>query len=349
VKAEIQKVFTEASTILKTAEASSVQAEEVVGKFDETLNDKDLSSAELTEAITAARSSAAEARGQVAASKEKLAQAEGMDIDDDLKHWHGQQVNTEKRRIAQVDSQLDRVDAAVKVGEDKAARKACLELDALKVVTVEALREVMTADSLNGEQLFEKISGSASDDLTSEKFATFARSMPSPKYTDGQAERLFAHVLLDGAETLSKEKFCELIRLFYKVVKSSVLTEEVAIKSKTLRRLDIGEVVEAVEAPKKDADVGVTRLKCKAVNDSIEGYVTIAGNQGTVFLELGGTTYKCIKDTIITDGLNVGESKKVRKIKVDEVVDFWSSQRWTSRAVQSAYESRRRPMAPLVG
>jgi len=210
----------------------------------------------------------------------------------------------------------------VKGAEEKASKKAYVELDALKIATIPALRLVMTNDSIDGAALFERIAGESTDEVGSEKFATFLRSLPEPTYKEEQAESLFTHIVPEGEDKLSKEKFLELIRLFYKVKKDSVLTAEVGIKSKTERRLKLGEVVEALDAPKKDDTIGVLRMRCKAISDGQEGFVTISGNQGTVFLEPGGNVYKCIKETFITAELSVADGKNVRKIRVGEIVDI---------------------------
>jgi len=99
------------------------------------------------------------------------------------------------------------------------------------------------------------------------------------------------------------------------------MSEDVTIKSKTVRRLDVGEVLEAIEGPCKDDGVGVMRVKCKAVQDDAVGWVTIAGNQGTPFLEPGGNFYACVKETSLTDGLSIQDSKTVRKVAKGEVIE----------------------------
>jgi len=320
-KADMQLVFDEVIEKLKSAEASAIAAEKTTDEFDEVIGKGDMSSSELTEAAAKAVASSAESRASLASAKEKLEEAESTECEEDeLQHWKGKQAGQLKPRFSQVEHQLDRVSAAVKVAEEKATRKAYVELEALKTATATALRELMSTDGIDGAALFDKISGGAAE-VSCEKFAAFVRSLKEPSFEDEQAERLFTHVSR-GADELSKEIFLETIKLFYKVTKASVLTAEVAIKSKTHRRLDVGEVVEGLDAPKKDDAVGVTRMRCKAVTDGLEGYVTIAGNQGTVFLEPGGSTYKCIKDTFITADLSVVDSKNVRKIKLGEVVDI---------------------------
>merc|ERR1712157_631072 len=72
--------------------------------------------------------------------------------------------------------------------------------------------------------------------------------------------------------------------MYYKCVKSTVLSEEVAIKAKTLRRLEDGEIFEGLEGPTRDDTCSVQRVKCRALSDGVTGWVTLQGNQGTPFL-----------------------------------------------------------------
>merc|ERR1712176_647312 len=112
-----------------------------------------------------------------------------------------------------------------------------------------------------------------------DNFMSFAKSLSQLEIKDGMGEELFSHVT-EGEGGLNKDQFLSFIQLFYRVVKPTVLTETISIKSKTTRRLDAGEMVEGIEEPKKDDSVKVLRVLCRAVQDGMEGWVTIAGNQG---------------------------------------------------------------------
>ncbi|CAE8584073.1 unnamed protein product [Polarella glacialis] len=118
-----------------------------------------------------------------------------------------------------------------------------------------------------------------------------------------------------------------LVRLYYKCVKATVLSDEISIKGKTVRRLEVGEVLEALEGPAKEEGAGVQRIKCQAVQDDAIGWVTLAGNQGTPFLEPGGNFYTCVKETLLTDGLSVQDSKTVRRIAKGEVIEVLEFQK----------------------
>merc|ERR1712048_599642 len=84
----------------------------------------------------------------------------------------------------------------------------------------------------------------------------------------------------------------------------------------------MSEVVEVVEGPSKEEGVNVQRVKVQAVNDSALGWATIAGNQGTPFLEPGGNIMTCVKETTITDGFSITDSKTVRRLNIKEAVEI---------------------------
>merc|ERR1712232_41108 len=123
-----------------------------------------------------------------------------------------------------------------------------------------------------------------------------------------------------------------LIRHFMKVAADTVMTSDLSIKeSKTLRRLDLGEVVEILDGPMIEGSVKVMRVHAKAMTDDLEGFITLRGNQGTHFLEEGGDVFKVVAETILTEEFEIGggaskdASKKVkdltRKLKVGELVE----------------------------
>jgi len=117
--------------------------------------------------------------------------------------------------------------------------------------------------------------------------------------------------------SIPKEKFLGLLRVIMKVVKDTVLTDVISIKDgKSLRRLEVGEVVELLQGPSKDDSSGVERVNAKATKDGIEGWITLASNHGTAFLEEGGAKYKVVKETILTSSFELDfDDASTRKLK----------------------------------
>merc|ERR1712066_919459 len=81
----------------------------------------------------------------------------------------------------------------------------------------------------------------------------------------------------------------------FKVVKETIMTETFDIEAtkeearkikETTRKLKVGEFVEVREWGRKQEGTGLTRMKCKARNDGMVGWVTTVGNTGIKFVEV---------------------------------------------------------------
>lgn len=154
------------------------------------------------------------------------------------------------------------------------------------------------------------------------------------RLSEEDASRLFAYLDSDDKGSISKEQFMNLIRRFMKVLKASVLTEETSTKSKPMRRLNEGEVLECLSGPTEADGEGIFRLKVKATSDNVEGWVTPVGNRGTVFVEDGGNVFKVVKETILTGSFVIGADTKTkdRKLKVGEICDV---REWATKEEKS--------------
>merc|ERR1712157_582988 len=98
-----------------------------------------------------------------------------------------------------------------------------------------------------------------------------------------------------------------------KVIKDTVMTSELAIKdkeSKTVTRLSVGDVVEVLQKPQKEENVGVMRVNAKLMSDGVEGWITVEGTQNTVYLADCAASFKVKKETILTDSFDLSEKKE---------------------------------------
>lgn len=142
-----------------------------------------------------------------------------------------------------------------------------------------------------------------------------------------------ACVKASKAAIISREAFNRVVRIFYKVVKEIVLSNNLLIEqSEQLRRLDVGEVMEVFQGPMLDPSVGVYRIHGRSLRDGITGWVTVAGNQGVTFLMPGGGLFKVVRQTMLTDDLKDvdGSSKIVAMLKegqILEVIDWGRTSR----------------------
>jgi len=315
-KEALQKVIDEANDFADLVDGSLDKAESHARPFSK---DRDATAEAMKAAAGEVEVCVKQALGELEKALAKIQKAESeCEATPELRGLL-RKVDPLKQRISRQSSRAEKATGAQKALIDKAVQKAYAEIEQQRSESVRAIRGFMTAEGKTGEQLFEHIDGSGAA-LTSEKFIGFLKGLSDLKLADGQAEKVFEHVSGEAGE-ITKEQFLELIRLYYKCVKSTVLSEDISIKSKTVRRLEVGEVLEALEGPATEDGANVKRVRCLCVQDEATGWVTIAGNQGTAFLEPGGNLYSCVKETVLTDGPSVQDSKTVRRVAKGELIE----------------------------
>jgi len=130
--------------------------------------------------------------------------------------------------------------------------------------------------------------------------------------------------LTQYSDGLSKLALLGLTQQFFRCLKDIAITTAFEVKeSKTLRKLVKEEIVEVLEAPRKDANVGLHRVKCRALNDLKEGWATLRGNQGTDFLEsCRKPFYSCDTDVVLSGAFESNNTQKVRTLPQGEVLEL---------------------------
>jgi len=320
---EVQKIIDEAGELLAAAEDLTTQAEDKGRPLSK--ENTDMPASEIEATAIEADELAKKTEEQLAATLEKLKKVEeDCEANPDLHGFDKRDVPRLQKRHENVKARADKVMATMKKAHERAIRKAYAEMDQKRLEVATAIRARMGSEGKSGAQMFSSLNGDAP--LTKEKFVSFIKGLSDFELAEGQGDKLFEHIASD-AEDISKDRFMELIRLYYKCVKGTVVNEEISIKSKNVRRLEVGEVLEALEGPTKEEGVGVLRVRCQCVSDEAVGWVTIAGNQGTPFLEPGGNFYNVVKETLLTDGLSVQDSKTVRRLAKGEVIEVLEFQK----------------------
>ncbi|CAK0902536.1 unnamed protein product [Prorocentrum cordatum] len=100
--------------------------------------------------------------------------------------------------------------------------------------------------------------------------------------------RLRGRSLADSAEGWLTLSGSSLLRWSpqYKCALSTVLNDRLDIKeAKIVRKLEAGELIEALETPVPEKAAGVMRVRMRAEKDGAVGFATVSGNRGTVFLK----------------------------------------------------------------
>eukprot|EP00931_Biecheleriopsis_adriatica_P045133 TRINITY_DN25868_c0_g1_i2.p1 TRINITY_DN25868_c0_g1~~TRINITY_DN25868_c0_g1_i2.p1 ORF type:complete len:1311 (+),score=385.86 TRINITY_DN25868_c0_g1_i2:40-3972(+) len=94
-----------------------------------------------------------------------------------------------------------------------------------------------------------------------------------------------------SGETLAKEG-----KDVYKCIEAIAMTDIPSFDNCTmLRRVDVGEALELVGTEEAPPGTGGTRRKFRACKDGVEGWVTVKGSQGTLYLKPAKRHYICIQ------------------------------------------------------
>merc|ERR1712113_816087 len=101
------------------------------------------------------------------------------------------------------------------------------------------------------------------------------------------------------------------------------MTDNFDLKAcKPIRKVDVGEVIEVVddEQQKADPDKEIKRMRFRAARDGKEGWVTLKGSQGTIFVDVSPSHYVIDKDIVLYEDWAKG-SEEVRKLKAGEAFE----------------------------
>merc|ERR1719491_330394 len=129
--------------------------------------------------------------------------------------------------------------------------------------------------------------------MTEEKFISFVKSLPDLMeqgeliFTEEQLKTVYNRMDTSGEGKVAEQDFLIHVVNRYICVNASSMTEHLSVKGgKTVRKVEVNEAFAALGEPDKDPAPGLMRVKVKADKDGKEGYVTLAGNQGTKYLEM---------------------------------------------------------------
>merc|ERR1712137_596502 len=127
-----------------------------------------------------------------------------------------------------------------------------------------------------------------------------------------------------GSKAIAREQFPRLVRMLYKVVKEIVITDKMLIEqSKQLRRMEVGEVMEVVQGPALDPTMGIYRIAVRAMQDGLEGWVTVAGTAGMTFLTPCACIFRCAKTTPLTPLKDASEGvTPLKELKEGQILEF---------------------------
>eukprot|EP00930_Biecheleria_cincta_P069318 TRINITY_DN57073_c0_g1_i1.p1 TRINITY_DN57073_c0_g1~~TRINITY_DN57073_c0_g1_i1.p1 ORF type:complete len:2024 (+),score=506.13 TRINITY_DN57073_c0_g1_i1:617-6073(+) len=238
----------------------------------------------LREAITTASTLALEAaKAAEAALKEPYAKASkpvGKSTGGPWQECRAQlasHLHTAKAATKRVGEILDSVDAACKA----------LATD-IQGQVLEAVKTSMREKGQTLETLFKELLGRAggAEGVPESVLKSYLGLLPGLNFSSEQLELLFRTSMDEGKPeaTLNYRSFCDLLERYCKCIKDIAMTSILDIKSaKTLRKIGAGEIIEVLEGP-KTVD-GLARVRARALQDNLEGWVALRGSMGSVYFE----------------------------------------------------------------
>eukprot|EP00403_Amphidinium_massartii_P021773 CAMPEP_0178399264 /NCGR_PEP_ID=MMETSP0689_2-20121128/15192_1 /TAXON_ID=160604 /ORGANISM="Amphidinium massartii, Strain CS-259" /LENGTH=1213 /DNA_ID=CAMNT_0020020039 /DNA_START=145 /DNA_END=3785 /DNA_ORIENTATION=- len=122
--------------------------------------------------------------------------------------------------------------------------------------------------------------------------------------------KIFANLCEEekAGKRLSKEAFLRSCQRYMKVTRQVTMTRRMPLKSRLVRRLDVGEVVEVLRGPGVVPSLGVIRIFGRAVRDGAQGWISVLGKRGIIFLEDGGTQFQCLQTVALGSAYEVERS-----------------------------------------
>lgn len=304
---------------------------------------KELSSTDMLQLSDEVEAAIKEAKADIAEATSAL---EGLkeDVDEALKTWLLVEVNKLHAKTVGWEPRLAKATSSCSTFRDKAKNKEREELEALEVQAIGMIRYHQQEEKLSKEQMFEQFDADKDGSVSEADFIKFftACKKDEAKNEDGTTppkkdppseealKRVFKQLDEDEEGSLSKERLGVIVRRLMKVASETAISSGMSIKdkeSKTVRRLELDEVVDVLEGPIEDETAGVLRVRAKAMKDGAEGWISLKGNKGTDYLVDGGFLFKVVKDTIMTAAFEldapVDKNKKdpTRKLKEGELLE----------------------------
>jgi len=173
------------------------------------------------------------------------------------------------------------------------------------------------------DKLFDDLS-EGSGEVTESQFCDFFMKHKSLGVDLGlSAEKIKLGFSLIAPHGLMRKAFTFALSDFYKVIRDITITDEFEIHSaKKVRKLEVGEIVEVTGEMKKDPNLNLERMKCRAVRDAAAGWATLRSTAGATYFARASKPFMwCAADVAMRSEHQL-ESEVVRELKLGEVLEL---------------------------
>jgi len=185
------------------------------------------------------------------------------------------------------------------------------------------------------EILFAKIDANADGKVEQDDLVNFLQAnWDEDSFPRDAVVRWFEQLEGDDTTFIIADTLHRLVRTCYKVLEAVAMTDKMAVglDEVVIKRLAVDDVVEMYDEPKEVGDTGTVRLRARALTGGEVGYVTVKGNNGTVYLDTGGNHFTVDKDVSLTEsfqlqsseangGSEAASSKPISVVKAGEILE----------------------------
>jgi len=336
-KETLKANFESAAELIKEASEAAAKAEKAAAPLN--ANKASTSASEMVALADEADKVVEAAKASLQTAKDAVGKFSAEKAEPELKGFISGELSKLKNQLNPIEARTSKVTAASTKFRSEASKKNQAELEKLRSEGLAMIWHHQGAKKLSRDDVYKLFDSKKKGKVEESGFVKFFKTCEmkddAERMSEEDAGRLFTYLDADDLGHVTKEQFLNLVRRFMKVVKASVLTDDVSTKSKPLRRAIEGEVLECLTGP-QPAEEDIPRIKVKAMSDDVEGWITPTGNRGTVFVEDGGNMFKVVKETILTGSFVIGgtdsKENKDRKLKVGEIVEAreWARKEPTS-------------------
>ncbi|CAE7875776.1 CRWN1, partial [Symbiodinium microadriaticum] len=292
----------EDSKLSEKAEEASAAVKDAEGQSEKLSKMETMAMSELQEELQSLEGKTQAARESLDIVTQMLCPVK--DVDEDVRMTLCKHVLSKKSslktKLLFLEQRLKRMKSLVEKGrlvikQKEVSRSSEIHLKALKVMDL--FREDQSGKGLEGlpsQDIFAIMDADKDGVIGKDDFRNFftevmeladetkRKEFPSLE----ELSELFERSLLEGESGLPLSIFERLLIRYVQVVRPTTMTQHNEIMlGETVREVKMGEILEVLQGPVLCGPMKLPRLLVRATSDSALGWITMAGNAGSVFLK----------------------------------------------------------------
>lgn len=222
------------------------------------------------------------------------------------------------KNMAEFSSNLAKLNGARTTRKNSLPRLWSDIVDTGAILMAKALRDHMEMNQLSEEAFFTQLTKENNGVLNLAVLQKFLKEL-KVDLSDTITGRVYGKISPGASGNVSAQQFGFLTNCYYRVTKPTTLIDTLSIKGgNILHRLKINDSVRVIGVA--EVDESSTTVRHRVIFEDKEGYVTIKGNQGSVFLEPQSFHFQVTKDTVLTNKFDMQAFSVVRRLKIGDVL-----------------------------